>query len=395
MNLAVFSDNFYPETNSGITESITTIARELASRGHRIHFFAPRYSRKNFEHLGLPFGETDLGPNIQVTRFASFPFNTGTENGRLVIPFGRVSSVKAFRPDVIHVHLPFGMGLEGLIAAKILKVPLVGTNHTPVEFTRKLLPPGFRWFAGINLAYNTWFYNRCNFVSSPASAMFKEMKGFNAGIPHRAVSNPLKTDFFMPLGDRAELKKKNGFSEFTLLFIGRLSNEKNVDQLLRAAAELKGKIPSLSVGIASTGPAEQKLRKLTLDLGLKGKVRFLGFLGQEELREAYNAADVFVMPSTVETQSLSSMEAMLCGLPVVAVHSMGLDEYLKPEAGFLLAPGDVEGLADKILYLYTNPRERLQMGKVARKSVEYLSKEDIASEWEKIYEETIRNYHKR
>jgi len=395
MKIAVFSDNFYPETNSGITESITTIGRELASRGHHINFFAPRYSKKNFDHLKLPFGETDLGPNINITRFASLPFNTGTENGRLIIPFGRISSVKSFQPDIIHVHLPFGMGLEGLIAAKILKIPLVGTNHTPVEFTRKFLPGWLSWFAEINLAYNTWFYNRCNFVSSPASGMFEEMRSFNSAIPHRAVSNPLKTEFFVPLGNKAELKKKYGFEDFNLLFIGRLSKEKNVDQLIRAAAKLKSKIPSFSVGIASTGPAESELRRLTKKLGLQAEVRFLGFLEKEKLLETYNASDVFVMPSTVETQSLSSMEAMLCGLPVVAVRSMGLQEYLKPEAGFLLTPGDVDGLADKILYLYTNTRERIKMGEAARASVVHLNKKEIATKWEEIYTETIKNYAKK
>ncbi len=391
MRIAVYSDNFYPEI-SGIAESIMTIGVELARRGHEINFFAPRFSEADFARVKLPNKEVDLGRNINITRFGSIPFNIGGQRGRVVIPFGRLTPIRRFNPDIIHAHLPFGTGLEGLIAAKKLKVPFVGTNHTPPAFTEKHAPLGLRWLAGFQKNYDSWFYNHCDFVSSPASGIFSEMKDFNSKIFHRAVSNPLKTDFFVPLDDSVSLKQKFGFSDFTLLFIGRLGAEKNVDQLILAAHELKNQIPDLSIGIASKGPEENNLRALAKKLGLENNVKFLGFMDEQRLLEAYNASDVFVMPSTVETQSLSSMEAMLCGIPVVAVHSLGLDEYLKPEAGFLVPPGNPSALAEKILYLYNNPHERLQMGKAARRSVLHLGRKEIAEEWEKIYTETINNF---
>src|SRR3989344_6465229 len=133
MRIAFFSDNFYPEL-SGISDSIITTATELGRRGHQIRFFAPRYSTRNYSLLGLAAKEPSLGPNVSFCRFFSLPFPTGTGQGRLVVPSGwRTWAIKSFSPDILHSHLPFGVGLEGLIASKILHKPLVGTNHTPTS----------------------------------------------------------------------------------------------------------------------------------------------------------------------------------------------------------------------------------------------------------------------
>ncbi|MEK7193549.1 MAG: hypothetical protein AAB652_02050, partial [Patescibacteria group bacterium] len=77
MKIAVFSDNFYPEL-SGIADSIITTGEELAKRGHAVHFFAPRYSMANYATVNRIPKEIDPGKGAGVTRFASFPFPTGT-----------------------------------------------------------------------------------------------------------------------------------------------------------------------------------------------------------------------------------------------------------------------------------------------------------------------------
>ena len=75
MKIAFFSDNFYPEL-SGISDSIVTLGRELGRRGHVIKFFAPYYSKKNYQKINKPMEEISLGPNVSVERFFSLPYPT-------------------------------------------------------------------------------------------------------------------------------------------------------------------------------------------------------------------------------------------------------------------------------------------------------------------------------
>ena len=85
MRIAIFSDNFYPEL-SGISDSVISLARTLAARGHTIHFYVPYYAKKDYAVLKVPFRELDLGPNTEIHRLFSIPFPMGTEQGRAVVP---------------------------------------------------------------------------------------------------------------------------------------------------------------------------------------------------------------------------------------------------------------------------------------------------------------------
>jgi glycosyltransferase involved in cell wall biosynthesis len=118
MRIAIFSDNFYPEL-SGISDSIIALSKQLARRGHFVDFYVPKYTKENFAAAKLPPTEIDLGKNIKVHRFNSFPYETGTGQGRFVIPDG-FRSITIFRshPDVIHTQLFFGVGLEAIFAAR-------------------------------------------------------------------------------------------------------------------------------------------------------------------------------------------------------------------------------------------------------------------------------------
>ena len=140
MRIAFFSDNFYPET-SGISDSIIVLGKELARRGHVITFYAARYGPKEFALAGVPQEEPALGENIHIVRFASFRYPTGTGQGRLVIPLGvRSLRIARFRPDILHTQLFFGVGLEALFASRILRVPIIGTNHTVLKEYLKYAP---------------------------------------------------------------------------------------------------------------------------------------------------------------------------------------------------------------------------------------------------------------
>ena len=395
MRIAIFSDNFYPEL-SGITDSILRTGKELARRGHRIAFFAPRYSPANYAALNLPYKEIDLGANISIHRFASLPYPTGTGQGRVVVPLGfRALRVRAFNPDVIHVHLPLGIGLEGLLAAQMLRRPLVGTNHTPTAEFMHYTPFSGESARRRAIQYVTWFYNRPQFVSAPSKSIFREMRPYGFRASHAVISNPLDTKLFLPLRKRIAMKRKFGLSGFTLLYAGRLAPEKHIDAIIHAVAFLKEELPDVSLAIAGNGMARQSLETLARERGVADRVKFLGFLPEEQLVAAYNAADAFVMMSTAETQSIAMMHAMLVELPVVAARAWGLEEYVNERNDFLIPPGDIRALTEKIKELYKRPGLRSALGKNGRSFAIQFSPAVIADRWETIYENARTVYNQK
>jgi glycosyltransferase involved in cell wall biosynthesis len=123
--------------------------------------------------------------------------------------------------------------------------------------------------------------------------------------------------------------------------------------LVRAVALLPAEL-SATLTIVGDGEMIPKLTALAKELGLEDRVRFLGFVSDERKQEALTNATVFAMPSTAELQSISSLEGMASGLPVVAADSMALPHLIDGN-GYLFTPGDVDDLAAKLTTVLTAP----------------------------------------
>jgi len=393
MRIAMFSENFYPEL-SGIADSILDTGRELARRGHQVDFYVPRYALRNYQAVNLENKkELNFGNNIRITRFHSWPFiGSGTRQGRIVLPsFWRWWQIRKFLPDIIHTNLFFGVGLEALIAAKLLKIPLIGTNHTVVsEFMRYSPLKGKRITAKM-LNYVNWYYNHCDLVTAPGAALLKEMEGQGLKVSHRVVSNPLDNEKFFLLKKevREKIKKELRLTNYTLVYAGRLAEEKSIDVLIKSLPKILAKIPDVTLLVVGQGNILEKLKKLTQKLKVDHTVKFLGTVDKERLNKIYNAAEVFTIASTSEVQSMTILQAMACGLPIIGVAARGVTDVVK-DNGFLFSPGDSAELAEKVIWFFQNTSERKKMEENGLAEARKFSKENIASEWEKIYQEVIK-----
>lgn len=392
MKIAMFSDNFYPEL-SGISDSIITLAKELAKNGHEIHFYAPKYSSKDYLKAGVAEQEPDLGPNIKFHRLFSFSVPSPTGQSRLVIPLGlSLNSIRKVRPDIIHSQLFFGVGLEALLAAKLNKIPLVGTNHTAITEFVRYLPIHANWFKSLALRYAIWYYNRCDYVTAPSQAVFSEMTPSGFSRPHEAMSNPIDLATFgskeLKPGESDELRKKFRLSENTIIYAGRLAEEKNIDVIIRAVALAKEKIPGINFALAGHGSAEESLKKLAKELGVSERIKFLGTLDKPTLAKAYRASKIFCIMSTSDTQSMTLMQAMGCGLPALGANARALPEYINKENGFIIEPGDFKTLADRIVTLFQDENLMAELKKGALSGVQKYSTAQIANQWEAVYKKT-------
>jgi 1,2-diacylglycerol 3-alpha-glucosyltransferase len=186
MRIAYYSDNFYPEI-SGISDSIITTGMELMKRSHSVLYVAPWYPAWSYKTSRNAERDT-----LDVVRLPSIAMlNSPTGHSRIALPVGySVPRVRAFKPDIIHVQSPYGAGLEGLATARILGIPVIGTNHTPLEEFVRYVPLG-SVIKRPALAYDSWFYNRCRTVTAPYAGLIDEMRKSGFQKPGGGMPNPV------------------------------------------------------------------------------------------------------------------------------------------------------------------------------------------------------------
>jgi len=164
-------------------------------------------------------------------------------------------------------------------------------------------------------------------------------------------------------------------TENLIMFVGRVTGEKQIDKLIKAFALLD---PSLDakLEIVGGGELEEELKYLAESLGVADRVIFDSYVSTEFLRAALTRATVFGMPSIAELQSIATMEALASGLPVVAANAMALPHLVHDgRNGYLFEPGDVEAFAARLTDVLTMPEEQLQAFK--RESLKIVEAHDI------------------
>ncbi|MBU2632203.1 glycosyltransferase, partial [Patescibacteria group bacterium] len=220
-----------------------------------------------------------------------------------------------------------------------------------------------------------------------------EMEKYGFKKPHQVIANPLDIKLFTPSENKDKLKKKLNFSKFTLLYTGRLASEKHIDLGIKAFARISKKVPGMDLVIAGRGAEEEALKKLAKELGVEQKVKFYGFLkSQKEFADIYKAADLFIMMSTAETQSIAAMNAMATGSPVVAAASWGLKEYVTKDNGVLVEPNNLEDLTEKIYALYKDNELYKKLSKGGIEFSKSLSIPAIGDIWENTYNSVIKKH---
>jgi glycosyltransferase involved in cell wall biosynthesis len=164
----------------------------------------------------------------------------------------------------------------------------------------------------------------------------------------------------------------------TILCVARQYQRKHVADLLRALPALRARVPRARAIVVGDGPEHAPLRRLAAELRLGDAVTFTGALPDAELEHQYRRADVFCLPSVQEGFGIVYLEAMACGLPVVATASAAIPEVVpQGRAGLLVPPGDVGALANALAELLANADQRAAYGAYGREHVEQY-------EWDRV-----------
>ncbi len=384
MRIAIFSDTFLPQTN-GVANVVYHSAKNLAERGHQVWVFTVSgdYKKNNDDE--------------KITIVILPSIGAGVYQGeRFTLPIGlALNRLRKFNPDVIHSHTPLSVGWEAILGAKLLRTGLVGTHHTFYDHYLKHLKADYDWAKKLSWKYTLAYYNCCDLILSPSQSLADALQEKGIKKPIEVLKNSIRTDFFVPVKDLAtktRLKKEFGINSKSLVYMGRISYEKSIDQLIRAFALASSKNPQIELVIIGDGPERKSLESLTKNLGVEDKIIFTGTLRGEELVRGLQANDIFITASKTENMPLSVLEAMSAGLPIIAVSEKGLKEIVNNKInGFLVPADDTEAMAKKIIELISDDNLLKQFSAASRATAEAeYSPESISSSLEKHYQKIIK-----
>ncbi len=389
MKILIVTDTYPPNVN-GAALATERLAQELAKRNHTVSVIAPSTSFKYFKKKQGPLTIYRLR-SILIQKTQSFrisPQPLHAREFRLIM--------KEVQPDIIHINNPGFIAQTAIEIARELKVPVVGTSHfMPENLTHYLhLPDQLEKMLNTSIwKLYARFYGRLNLIISPSPTAASLLKRLKVGTRVEVVSNGIDFKKFNTKNNGIYLKIRYKLpNKPTLLFVGRLDREKNIDVLIKAIALIKGKVTFHAI-IVGKGKEMNSLKKLASNYGVSSTITFTGYLPKKDLPNIYKTSDIFVMPSIAELQSLVTMEAMACGLPIVGADAVALPHLIRQNKnGFLFKPGNEKDLANKLLILLKDENLRVGMGK---KSLEMIKEHDIqktAARVEEIYKEVINDY---
>ncbi|MCL5990884.1 MAG: N-acetyl-alpha-D-glucosaminyl L-malate synthase BshA [Bacteroidetes bacterium] len=365
----------YP-TYGGSGIVATELGIELAKMGHEVHFisYALPTRLNNFQ-------DNVFFHDVEIPNYPLFEFHLYT----LALVGKIIDVVKYEKIDILHVHYAIPHAVSGYLARQILmkdyNLKLVTTLHG-TDITLIGLEPGFHPIIKFSLEHS----ERITAVSSYLRE--KTIQHFNTGKDIDVIPNFVDTLIYKRQ-EYPELKKQIAPNdEKILIHISNFRTVKRVCDVVKIFNEVLKKIPSKLL-LVGDGPDRIAAENLAGELGIQKHIKFLG--KQTSLVELLSISHVFLLPSQSESFGLSALEAMSCGVPVVASNIGGIPEVVDHnETGFVAELGDVSRMARYTIELLEKPKKWEGFSINARKrAVELFDIKLIVPRYENLYRELL------
>jgi len=314
-------------------------------------------------------------------------------DGRVISCRGRVDKstvatlqeyIAKHRLDLIHSH-QFKATAYSLLARRRLPCGLVATYHNWLYDTAAL-----RLYAALDKRLARY----CDAAVGVSDAVAQELRRYVPVDRVRQIGNGVDAQSYRRLMPRAEAKRELGLPADSRLvgFVGRLSAQKGISCLLRAIAALPSALrAAVHLVIAGDGEERCALNDEARTLGVSDRTHFLG--SRSDTPAIYSALDVFVLPSEQEAFPMVVLEAMACGLPVIATDVGDTARIVQDGvSGLVVPPGDVDSLRQALSQLLQNPDRAGRFGEVGRERVvRHFSSTQMARNYLALYEDLLRS----
>jgi glycosyltransferase involved in cell wall biosynthesis len=368
MKIGIFLDSFFSHF-SGVTNYVSLLAEGLKTQGHKVLIFS--YCRKNNISENYVTIKGIKGP-----RDYYFGFN---------IPKKALKLAKEL--DVIHVQHPIFSGFQSIAIGKANNIPIIYTHHTRTDFYfSEYLPEPISRIAYFAYSlYMKWFLNKVDRIISPSTDLLELLLDWKLPKNYEIIHNPVK---IIPRISN----ESDSTNQTTLIYSGRFESEKNLFFLLSAYLRVHQKIPQSRLILVGDGKQISSMKDFVKKNNLKQSVFFTGWISHHKVITFLTQADVFVSSSRSEVFPLSALEALSCGLPIVAIKSYGYNDIVTNGINGFLTEPKIGEYSKQIINLLSNEIQLREMRKNAFDSAKKYSLNKHVNQILHVYKRlTIKN----
>jgi glycosyltransferase involved in cell wall biosynthesis len=367
----LFAGPFPPTAVNGCGVYVNELTRKLLERGHSVTIIT---------RGGLTGDQEMMGGGVKVFRVPfvpAYPFHVhihGLFVNRLI---GRLER----KLDIIHAHSPY-------VPAVLTSLPLLTTIHTLEKVSAAhieaigILGLARKMSLRIHSLMEMQLFKHSDMLTADSSHVFYELNRFY-GLNREGIvlGNGVDEKTFVPLQDNRANRGKY------VLFVGRMDYRKGLFDLIECVRYVAEENPRALFVLAGSGPLKHQVSIRAAKMGIEKNLLFTGYVSKHQLIELYQNASVFVLPSHYEGLPTVMLEAMACGVPVVATSIGGQIDVISDKSnGFLVPVGSTEDMARPILRLLSDKDLAGRMGKAARETIER------GYTWDKISEKVLDCY---
>lgn len=324
MRIGLFTEVYKPYI-SGVATSVMMLKKSLEKMGHKVYVVTINLDAMKYEYdekervLRVPGIESGIYENIKVSS---------------IYPIRSTNIISKWKLDIIHTHTEGSIGSYGRLLAKQFNIPVVHTYHTMYgDYAYKFANGKFTKITDMILGYASRFMcdttiSELIVPSKKAYDLFKEKYKVERTV--HIIPNGVEIDrFFREKQDKKELldlkaKYNIKYNDFVMMYLGRVSEEKNIDFLIEAHKKIVKKCKNAKLMIVGDGPDLDKLKKIVNKYKLEDNVIFTGMVKWDEVPKYYNIGNIFTTASFTENHSMTVIEAMAASLPLVVAEDNGV-----------------------------------------------------------------------
>jgi len=331
LRVALFSGN-YNYVRDGANQALNRLTEYLLRQGAQVRVYSPKVDTPAF----APAGDLVGVPNVPIPG-----------RGEYRVPLGFNADVKAdlakFAPNIIHVSSPDPTGHAAVRWARDRGLPVLSSVHTRFETYPRYYKMAF--LEPLAVAILRRFYNRADALVAPSQSMAEVLREQGMGDDITIWARGVDREIFNSGQRDLAWRRSHGIGddEVAVGFLGRLVLEKGLDVFAETVEELHKRGVAHKVLVIGEGPAKPFFAEHCPN------AVFVGFQGGQDLGRAVASMDMLLNPSVTETFGNVTLEAMACGVPVVAARATGSTSLVLDNAtGRLVTPGDASGFADAV-----------------------------------------------
>lgn len=389
MRIGLFTDTYTPDIN-GVVTSIVTLKEALEKLGHTVFIIT---NHKDILRASLEDGVLRL-PGVEVKFLYGYVLSSP-------IHIQASATIKEMDLDIIHAHSEFGIGIFARAISKNQKIPLIMTYHTTYEdYTHYVNLLGLRSIDVLSkkvVASISRLYSKgSELIVAPSEKTKLMLLGYKIKKRIDVIPTGLDLERFKVLDEAANqaLKDKWGVGELPLfVYIGRLAKEKSIDVVIDGFKALLDSGTKAQLLIVGDGPSRDDLVGQAESLGIGDAVIFTGSADSKEVVRYYQISDAFISASLTETQGLTYIESLACGLTVFARPDKPLDGIIvENETGYYFNNSD-EFKEKANAFIHADEMERKRLRDTSFEESQRFDSKYFGTSMLESYQAAIDSYH--